>query len=119
MQKSEKSYKAKGNLLRRDGEKTGRRSKYFSDASQKRAVNARNTAERFLFVVGATYIYIGSNNKRESAGKYGKGLARLVTLLAVRPTAGKCQADSREQSGGQPVPLQYRHDYRKLCSSLP
>ena len=69
MQKSEKSCIEEENLLWRNGEKTGRLSKYFADASQKRSVNARNAAERFLFVVGASYLYSGSNNKRESAGK--------------------------------------------------
>ncbi|MBR1839230.1 MAG: hypothetical protein IJ782_01375, partial [Prevotella sp.] len=36
----------------------------------------KGLAERFLSVVGATYIYSGSNNRRESAGTL---LPRLVT----------------------------------------
>ena len=39
MQKSEKSCKEEENLLRRGGEKTGRLSKYFSDASQKKTIH--------------------------------------------------------------------------------
>ena len=31
--------------------------------------NSLRLAERFLFVVGATYIYDGTNNKQESANK--------------------------------------------------
>ena len=47
-----------------------RRGNFVTPHSNKNSnVLNRCPAERFLFVVGATYIYSGSNNKRESDNK--------------------------------------------------
>jgi hypothetical protein len=45
-------------------------SKYFYSALKKYRVSYADAVIRFMFVVGAAYIYSDSNNKRESPTKY-------------------------------------------------
>ena len=58
--------------------------------------HAQNVAERFLFVVGATYIYGGSNNKRGSAPKTNKSLSQVRSNLTGSPVASGCQLGASE-----------------------
>ena len=54
-------------------------------------VGLENVAESFLFVVGATYIYGGSNNKRGSAPKTNKSLSQVRSDRTASPVASNYQ----------------------------
>lgn len=66
------------------------------------------TAIRFLFVVGATYIYSGSNNERESPTKITKNNTMMNTDF-------RYQLESKRLTGHQPHKLSCPHCGKRKC----
>ena len=97
MQKSEKKCKAKENLLRRDGEKAGKLSKYFSDALQKKQKH-RLSVNKCHFSENKWLLF---RNKWHLLRNKSLARVRPITLLAERRSAPCCAADSREVSRRQ------------------